>query len=68
MGNDKTNAPLNYGVLATFRVDPDLLGKMKAIAFWEGKSRKDTINEVFQNYITEYESRNGEVQLPKPLA
>jgi hypothetical protein len=47
---------------ATFIVDENLLEKLKAVAYWDRLNIKEVINEVFQNYIDQYEKQNGSIK------
>jgi len=51
---------------ATFIVKEDLLNKVKALAYWEREQIKETINSALQNFIYQYEDKNGEIKpIPK---
>lgn len=51
---------------ATFIVNEDLLEKMKALAYWDRMLIKDIVNNAFEDYITRYEKKNGEIkEMPK---
>lgn len=51
---------------ATFIVQEDLLEKMKAVAYWDRTLIKDIVNNAFEDYLTRYEKKNGEVkEVPK---
>jgi hypothetical protein len=47
---------------ATFIVQETALDKIKAIAYWDRCNIKDVINTAFDQYIKEYEQKNGAVQ------
>lgn len=47
---------------ATFIVSEDLLEKMKALAYWDRVLIKDIVNNAFEDYITRYEKKNGEIK------
>ncbi len=48
---------------ATFIVQEDALEKIKAIAYWDRKNIKDVLQTALELYISQYESKNGTVQL-----
>ena len=51
---------------ATFIVNEDLLEKMKSLAYWDRVLIKDIVNTAFEDYISRYEKKNGEVkEMPK---
>ena len=51
---------------ATFIVQEDLLEKMKAVAYWDRTLIKDIVNNAFEDYLSRYEKKNGEVkEVPK---
>lgn len=51
---------------ATFIVNEDLLEKMKAVAYWDRVLIKDIVNNAFEEYISRYEKKNGEInEAPK---
>jgi len=49
-------------VRATFIVNEDVLNKMKTIAYWDRLLIKDIINNVFEDYISRYEKKNGKIK------
>ena len=51
---------------ATFIVNEDLLEKMKSLAYWDRVLIKDIVNTAFEDYISRYEKKNGEIkEMPK---
>jgi hypothetical protein len=48
---------------ATFIVQEGALEKIKAIAYWDRKNIKDVLQTALELYISQYESKNGAVQL-----
>jgi hypothetical protein len=51
---------------ATFIVSEDLLEKMKALAYWDRVLIKDIVNNAFEEHISRYEKKNGEIkEMPK---
>jgi hypothetical protein len=51
---------------ATFIVNEDLLEKMKSLAYWDRMLIKDIVNNAFEDYITRYEKKKGEIkEMPK---
>jgi hypothetical protein len=48
---------------ATFIVQEDALEKIKAIAYWDRKNIKDVLQTALEMYISQYESKNGSIQL-----
>lgn len=51
---------------ATFIVSEDLLEKMKALAYWDRVLIKDIVNAAFEEHISRYEKKNGEIkEMPK---
>lgn len=51
---------------ATFIVNEDILEKMKALAYWDRLLIKDIINQAFEEHISRYEKKNGEIkEMPK---
>lgn len=51
---------------ATFIVNEDVLEKLKAIAYWERILIKDIANTAFEETITKYVKKNGEIKpIPK---
>lgn len=51
---------------ATFVVNPNTIRKLKFISLNEGRLHKDIIEEALSKYITEWEEKNGVINL-KPL-
>lgn len=47
---------------ATFIVNEDLLEKMKSVAYWDRVLIKDIVNSAFEDYISRYEKKNGEIK------
>ena len=47
---------------ATFIVNEDLLEKMKSLAYWDRVLIKDIVNTAFEDYISRYEKKNGEIK------
>lgn len=47
---------------ATFIVDEDLLGKVKALAYWERLHVKEVIAQLLQEGISSYEKRKGKLK------
>ena len=47
---------------ATFIVNEDLLEKMKAVAYWDRVLIKDIVNSAFEEFISRYEKKNGEIK------
>lgn len=52
-------------IRATFIVDPSFLQKIKYISLIDGCLLKDVVSEAFSSYITDWESENGVIRLPK---
>jgi hypothetical protein len=51
---------------ATFIVKEDLLEKMKALAYWDRALIKDIVNMAFEEHISRYEKKKGEIkEMPK---
>lgn len=50
---------------ATFIVDRDLTRKLKYIALMETRTYKAIVGKALQEYIDRWESKNGEINLPK---
>jgi hypothetical protein len=51
---------------ATFIVEEDSLEKIKAIAYWDRLSIKDTINNALNEAVKRWEAKNGTVKpIPK---
>lgn len=51
---------------ATFIVNEDLLEKLKSLAYWDRVLIKDIVNNAFEDYISRYEKKNGEIkEMPK---
>ena len=51
---------------ATFIVNEDVLDKMKSLAYWDRLSIKDIVNNAFEEHISRYEKKNGEIkEMPK---
>lgn len=51
---------------ATFIVNEDLLEKLKSVAYWDRALIKDVVNNAFEDYISRYEKKNGEIkEVPK---
>ena len=51
---------------ATFIVSEDLLEKLKAVAYWDRVLIKDIVNNAFEDYISRYEKKKGEIkEMPK---
>lgn len=51
---------------ATFIVNEDLLEKLKSLAYWDRLLIKDIVNNAFEDYISRYEKKNGEIkEMPK---
>lgn len=51
---------------ATFIINEDLLGKLKAVAYWERSLIKDVLAEALQGYLEQYEQKHGKVKnIPK---
>ena len=49
---------------ATFIVDPELIRKVKYITLVEGNLQKDVIDAALRQYISQWESDNGQINLP----
>jgi hypothetical protein len=47
---------------ATFIVQEAALEKIKAVAYWDRKNIKDVVQAIFEDYITAYEAKNGEIK------
>jgi hypothetical protein len=47
---------------ATFIVKEDTLEKIKAIAYWDRQNIKDVMQTAIENYIKEYEQKQGVVR------
>jgi hypothetical protein len=47
---------------ATFIVKEDSLEKIKAIAYWDRQNIKDVVQTAIEEYITQYESKNGKIR------
>ena len=65
-----TNSPTNQikydtpaTLRATFVVNADQLEKLKAISYWQRKKIKDTVEDAFDFYISDYEKKNGVIKL-----
>ncbi len=50
---------------ATFIVEEPVLEKLKAIAFWERKKNKEVLHEALIDYISKYENKKGNVNIPQ---
>jgi hypothetical protein len=50
---------------ATFIVKEDTLEKIKAIAYWDRQNIKDVMQTAIENYINDYEKKQGVVR-PMP--
>ncbi|WP_040614933.1 hypothetical protein [Rickettsia endosymbiont of Ixodes scapularis] len=48
---------------ATFVVNAEQLEKLKAISYWQRKKIKDTVEDAFNFYISDYEKKNGLIKL-----
>lgn len=53
-------------VQAGIRLDPELLDKLKAIAYWERKTFKEVVSEGLEAVVKKYEKTNGPVK-PAPV-
>lgn len=51
--------------LTTLLVDPELMQKIKWIAYWERVKIKNVVNASFKAYITQYESTYGEIKMER---
>lgn len=49
---------------ATFIVNEDQLEKLKAIAYWDRLMIKDVVATAFEEYISKYEKKSGEIKTP----
>lgn len=49
---------------ATFIVDPELIRKIKYITLVDGNLQKDIIDAALRQYIRNWESANGPINLP----
>jgi hypothetical protein len=47
---------------ATFIVKEESLEKIKAIAYWDRQNIKDVVQTAIEDYITQYESKNGKIR------
>jgi hypothetical protein len=47
---------------ATFIVKEDSLEKIKAIAYWDRHNIKDVVQAAIEDYIMQYESKNGKIR------
>lgn len=50
---------------ATFIVRLDQLEKLKAISYYDRKMLKKVLEEALNNYIRDYENKNGSVEIRK---
>ena len=51
---------------ATFIVNEDILEKLKSLAYWDRVLIKDIVSSAFEDYISRYEKKNGEIkEMPK---
>ena len=48
---------------ATFIIKEDVLNKLKSIAYWERIKIKEALNNALEEYIDNYEKKNGEIKL-----
>lgn len=58
----KPNPAKQDDIRATYILNRDLVEKVKAIAYWDRKDIKEVANEVFTDYISKYEKKNGEIK------
>lgn len=49
---------------ATFIVNEDQLEKIKAIAYWDRLMVKDVVAKAFEEFLTRYEKKSGEIKTP----
>lgn len=52
-------------IRATFIVDSEMVRKIKYISLAENRMLKDVMSDALASYIESWESRNGEINLPK---
>ena len=51
---------------ATFIINEDLLGKLKAIAYWDRVLIKEVVDTALQETVVKYEKKNGDIKpIPK---
>lgn len=70
---ETTDRPLQQrtgNVTACFKVNADLLAKLKAVAYWDRRTNKDVLEEALADYFAKYEEANGaiNVDIPRNLA
>lgn len=63
--NRKDNNLQKNEIRATFIISSEQLEKIKAISYWERKMIKTVLWEALDKYITQYNTENGEIVLPK---
>ena len=49
---------------ATFIVNKDQLEKLKAISYWDRLKIKDVVAKAFEEFLTRYEKKSGEIKTP----
>ena len=50
---------------ATFIVSTHQIDALKAIAFWDRRLLKDILHDAIDDYISEYQVKNGEIKYPE---
>lgn len=48
---------------ATFILSESILEQLRCIAYWDRTLIKDVVTEALQDYIRNYEEKNGEIKL-----
>lgn len=61
----ETNTSGSNEIRATFIVDSELVRKMKYISLAEDRMLKDVMSDALTSYVGWWESKNGEINLPK---
>jgi len=56
---DNTNDDNNKDIRTTFIINHDIISKLRSISYWDRTSIKNIVNEIFQNFLYDYEKKNG---------
>lgn len=48
----------------TVTFPPELMGKLKAICFYEGKQIREVLADALDKHINEYEQKHGAIRVP----